>query len=87
MPLVGTELVSPAASEGIDPGMMAALGRLSPRQREVIVLRALLDLDTRSTATILGIAPGTVTAHLSRAAEALQRNLADNHPRTMEKNR
>jgi RNA polymerase sigma-70 factor (ECF subfamily) len=67
---------------------MSALNRLSPRQREVIVLRVLLDLDTHSTAIVLGIAPGTVTAHLSRAADALQRELADNHdPMTLERNR
>jgi RNA polymerase sigma-70 factor (ECF subfamily) len=78
--LMGVDRVSPPAPvEGIDPSIMAALDRLSPRQREVVVLRVLLDLDTHSTATVLGIAPGTVTAHLSRAADALQRELADNH--------
>jgi RNA polymerase sigma-70 factor (sigma-E family) len=88
LPLVAADYVSPPTSaEGLDPSLMAALNRLSPRQREVIVLRALLDLDTHSTATVLGIAPGTVTAHLSRAADALQRDLADYHyPMTMEKN-
>ncbi len=88
IPLVGADCVSPPASaEGIDPSLMAALNRLSPRQRQVIVLRVLLDLDTHGTATVLGIAPGTVTAHLSRAADALQRDLTDNHhPMTMERN-
>jgi DNA-directed RNA polymerase specialized sigma24 family protein len=66
---------------------MAALNRLSPRQREVIVLRILLDLDTDSTAAFLRIAPGTVTAHLARAADALQRDLADSrYPITTEGN-
>jgi DNA-directed RNA polymerase specialized sigma24 family protein len=66
---------------------MAALHRLSARQRQVIILRVLLDLDTHSTAAVLGIAPGTVTAHLSRAADALQRDLADNpYPVTVERN-
>jgi DNA-directed RNA polymerase specialized sigma24 family protein len=84
--LVGTDcLSSPGSAEGIDPSLIAALNRLSSRQREVIVLRVLLDLDTDSTATVLGIAPGTVTAHLSRAAGALRRELADNHhPMTVE---
>ena len=88
LPLVGAECVSPPVSaEGIDPGIMAALNRLSGRQREVIVLRVLLDLDTHSTAAVLGIAPGTVTAHLSRAADALQRDLADNdHLTSIERN-
>jgi RNA polymerase sigma-70 factor (sigma-E family) len=88
LPLVGADPVSPPdPSEEIDPTIVAALKRLSPRQREVIVLRVLLDLDTHSTATVLGIAPGTVTAHLSRAAEALQRDLADEYyPTSAEKN-
>jgi RNA polymerase sigma-70 factor (sigma-E family) len=88
LPLLGADCVSPPASaEGIDPGILAALNRLSARQRQVIVLRVLLDLDTHSTAQVLGIAPGTVTAHLSRAADALQRDLADNHhPMTVERN-
>jgi DNA-directed RNA polymerase specialized sigma24 family protein len=38
----------------------------------VISLRAFLDLDTQATAEVLGIAPGTVTAHLSRAVTALR---------------
>jgi RNA polymerase sigma factor (sigma-70 family) len=88
VPLGRADGVSPPDStEGIDPSLMAALNRLSARQREVIVLRVLLDLDTHSTAAVLGIAPGTVTAHLSRAADALHRNLADNHcPMTVRRN-
>jgi DNA-directed RNA polymerase specialized sigma24 family protein len=88
LPLVGADGVSqPASGQGIDPSIMAALNRLSARQREVIVLRVLLDLDTHTTATVLGIAPGTVTAHLSRAADALQRDLADNdHLTSIERN-
>ena len=45
-------------------------------QREVIALRVFVDLDTKATAYVLGIAPGTVTAHLSRAAAALRREPA-----------
>jgi RNA polymerase sigma factor (sigma-70 family) len=89
IPLVGADYVSPPAPvEGIDPAIMAALNRLSSRQREVVALRVLLDLDTNSTATVLGIAPGTVTAHLSRAADALRRDLADHdyYRMTMERN-
>jgi len=35
-----------------------------------------LDLDTAQTAEVLGIAPGTVTAHLTRALAALRTELA-----------
>jgi DNA-directed RNA polymerase specialized sigma24 family protein len=45
---------------------MAALRRLPEQQRQVIALRLFLDLDTAGTAEVLGIAPGTVTAHLAR---------------------
>jgi RNA polymerase sigma-70 factor (sigma-E family) len=69
-----------AEDPGLDPGLLAALRRLPQRQREVIVFRVFLDLDTRETAKVLGIAPGTVTAHLSRAVTTLREHLviADN---------
>lgn len=61
---------------GVDPAVVSALRRLPSRQREVIALRVFLDLDTNTTAEILGIAPGTVKAHLSRAVAALRREPA-----------
>ena len=61
---------------GLDVAVLAALRRLPARQREVIALRVFLDLDTQATAQVLGIAPGTVAAHLSRAAAALRREPA-----------
>lgn len=56
--------------------LVAAVRALPSRQREVVVLRYLLDLDTVATAAWLGIAPGTVTAHLHHALAALQAMLA-----------
>jgi DNA-directed RNA polymerase specialized sigma24 family protein len=58
---------------------MAALLRLSARQRQVVALRVFLDLNTDRTADVLGIAPGTVQAHLGRAHAALRDELAPNH--------
>ena len=55
--------------------VMTALARLPQRQRQVVALRIFLDLDTAATAEVLGIAPGTVTAHLSRAISALRQDL------------
>lgn len=52
--------------------LVAAVRRLPRRQREVVVLRYLLDLDTETTARWLGIAPGTVSAHLHHALAALR---------------
>jgi RNA polymerase sigma factor (sigma-70 family) len=61
---------------GLDTAVLTALRRLPARQREVIVLRVFLDLDIDATARQLGIAPGTVRAHLSRAMTALRNELA-----------
>jgi len=60
---------------GLDTAVFTALRRLPARQREVIVLRVFLDLDIDTTARQLGIAPGTVRAHLSRAMTALRGEL------------
>jgi RNA polymerase sigma factor (sigma-70 family) len=57
---------------GLDAAVLTALRSLPTRQREVIVLRVFLDLDIDTTARQLGIAPGTVRAHLSRAMAALR---------------
>lgn len=54
------------------PVVLAALRALPRRQREVIALRVFLDLDIATTARLLGIAPGTVGAHLSRAVTTLR---------------
>jgi RNA polymerase sigma factor (sigma-70 family) len=62
----------------VDAALLAAVRRLPPRQREVIVFRVFLDLDTRTTADVLRIAPGTVTAHLARAIAALRAEFSRN---------
>ncbi len=59
----------------VDSRVMAALMQLPARQRQVVALRLLLDLDTARTAEVLGIAPGTVMAHLGRAMAALRHEL------------
>jgi DNA-directed RNA polymerase specialized sigma24 family protein len=63
---------------------MAAVMRLPARQRQVIALRLILDLDTARTAEVLGIAPGTVMAHLGRAMAALRHDL---EPELQQENR
>lgn len=64
-----------AADSPVDSRIMAALMRLPVRQRQVVALRLFLDLDTARTAEVLGIAPGTVTAHLARAIATLRDDL------------
>jgi RNA polymerase sigma-70 factor (sigma-E family) len=56
----------------VDRELMAVLLKLPARQRQVVALRLFLDLDTTRTAQALGIAPGTVTAHLARAIATLR---------------
>jgi DNA-directed RNA polymerase specialized sigma24 family protein len=79
LPDPGTLASLPAADgagdDPVDPRVMAALLRLPARQRQVVALRLFLDLDTGRTAEVLGIAPGTVTAHLARAIAALRHDL------------
>jgi RNA polymerase sigma factor (sigma-70 family) len=60
------------ADAPLDAALAAAVRRLPPRQREVVVLRVFFDLDTETTASLLGISPGTVGVHLHRALAALR---------------
>ena len=64
------------SGSGPGPAVLAALRALPRRQREVIALRVFLDLDIATTARLLGIAPGTVGAHLSRAVTTLRAALS-----------
>jgi RNA polymerase sigma-70 factor (sigma-E family) len=64
-----------AADSTLDPRIMGALTRLPARQRQVITLRLLLDLDTARTAEVLGISPSAVKAHLARAVAVLRSDL------------
>jgi RNA polymerase sigma factor (sigma-70 family) len=66
---------SGAADSAFDPRIKAALMRLPARQRQVVALRLLLDLDTRRTADALGITPNTVMAHMAQALAALRHDL------------
>ncbi len=52
--------------------VQAALQRLKPEQRAVVVLRMMEGYSTNETADLLGIRPGTVMSRLSRALARLQ---------------
>jgi len=56
----------------LDIDLLHALRALPDRQREVVVLRILLDHDTDHVAQTLGIAPATVSVHLHRGLAALR---------------
>ena len=57
--------------------LAAALRTLPSRQREAFNLRVLEGLDTRATAMVMRVSPGSVMTHLHRAMHALQAALAD----------
>lgn len=59
-----------------DPELVRRLLALPRRQREVVALRVVLQLSTEEAAGVLGIAPGTVTAHLFRGLGRLQEELS-----------
>jgi RNA polymerase sigma factor (sigma-70 family) len=54
-----------------DPGLAAALGRLTAEQREVLVLRYVADLPIAAVARITGRRPGAVKMLQARGLEAL----------------
>lgn len=55
--------------------LWSALGTLTARQRQVVVLRFWLDLQITDVAQTLGISPGTVKATLSQAMDKLRKAL------------
>ncbi|HEY8504083.1 MAG TPA: RNA polymerase sigma factor [Gemmataceae bacterium] len=76
----------PEPGRGIDDGAadreglaqaLAALGRLPPRQREVLHLRACEELSIAEIARILGITEGAAKASLSAARQRMRAELKD----------
>lgn len=65
-------VLSPDEGSGVDAALLAALRKLPERQREVVMLRVWLDLDTETVASVLGISARTVAVHLSRATATLR---------------
>ena len=57
--------------------LLAALGRLDERDRDVLVHRFLLELDEQETADALGVRRGTVKSRTSRALERLRAALPE----------
>jgi RNA polymerase sigma-70 factor (ECF subfamily) len=70
-------LVAPARADRLPEDIVAALGRLDPEDRAVVVLRHLLDYNSREVARMLGVPPGTVRTRLRRSLESLRPLLAD----------
>jgi len=68
----------PGAELSLSHSVRASLARLSPEQRQVLVLRYFADLTESQIATVLGIAPGTVKSRASRAIAALSEDTSLN---------
>ena len=70
--------IAAASWVDVDEGVVSklvlydALRRLPRRQREVVTMRYLLDLDEAETARILGTSPETVRTHARRALQKLR---------------
>ncbi len=60
----------------VEPGLVAALGRLPMRQREVVVLRYVLDWSEAEVAAALAIPRGTVKSRLHRALAQLRQEMS-----------
>ena len=71
------EREAPAPADPIDPELVAALGRLTPDQREVIVLRFVADLPIEEFASLTGRTDGAVKSMQHRALAQLARTLSD----------
>ena len=64
----------------LDCDLLQALRALPERQRDVVVLRILLDLTNDQVAETLGIAPATVSVHLHRALTTLRLTVPSSAP-------
>jgi RNA polymerase sigma factor (sigma-70 family) len=62
--------------DGLTAEVLAALAALPRRQRAVVVLRYVEDLDVESTAQVLGINPGTVKSQAAKGLATLRATLS-----------
>jgi RNA polymerase sigma-70 factor (ECF subfamily) len=69
-------VATPVGESLSDPGVVAALARLSPQQRAVVFLTYWEDLRPADVAAVLGISEGSVKRHLARARSSLREALA-----------
>ena len=71
------EAAEPLA-EGVSPELESALSSLSAGEREVVVLRIVLELDAVAAALVLGISRSACSMRLARALQKLEERM-DSH--------
>ena len=64
--------------EGLSPELERALAGLSAADREVIVLRVVIELEAAETARLLGISATACTTRLNRALQRLEERMESN---------
>ena len=69
------ETDEPVFGEGLSPALDRAVRSLSAAEREVVVLRVVLELDGETAARVLGIRPTAVSTRLSRALQKLEERM------------
>jgi RNA polymerase sigma-70 factor (ECF subfamily) len=69
------ERVDAPFADSLSPDLERALTVLTAAEREVLVLRVVLDLDAGTAARVLGISPTNCTTRLSRALRKLEEAL------------
>ncbi len=74
-PRIATSAETSALAQQDHEEVMAVIGNLPVRQREVLVLRYYLDLAESDIATTLGISRGSVKTHAARGLSALRAQL------------
>ena len=75
-PMVPTKAVADEDATATRLALVAALGGLSKRQQEAIVLHHLAGFTECEVAEALGVAPSTVKTHLKRGMELLRDDFA-----------
>jgi RNA polymerase sigma factor (sigma-70 family) len=74
---VSKQAAAPQDTWQVPDEVVAALGRLPVRSREILALRYYLDLPYEEIPGLLGVTKGTVSSTISRALAALGRDLKE----------